>query len=150
MAPAAIGSAAPPVPGLRLDERPMTLFFYKVTCPVCQLAAPKVQGFEVGYPGHIAGIGQDVPAKLAPFRDEHGMTFRGLADEPPYDVSRAWGIQVVPTTILVDADGTVRDVVESWDRDGLNRLSSRMAELLGAEYTPISGPGDGLPVFRPG
>jgi hypothetical protein len=51
---------------------------------------------------------------------------------------------------LVDADGAVVDVVESWDRDGLNEMSKRLADLAGFPHASISEPGDGLPSFRPG
>jgi len=127
----------------------MVLFFYKVTCPVCRLAAPKVQSFELAYPGRIRGIGQDPPVKLAGFGSEFGMTFRSSSDPPGYPLSRAYGIRVVPTVVLVDS-GLVAGVVESWDRDGLNELSRRVASLAGLEYAPISEAGDGLPPFRPG
>ena len=143
-------SKAPAIPGVDFGTGPLALFFYKVTCPVCQMAAPKVQGFEAAYPGRILGIGQDPQEKLAAFGDQFEMTFGSLVDAPPYDVSNAYGIEVVPTTFLVDAEGTILDTVESWDREGLNRISERLAELTGAGYAEISNPSDGLPIFRPG
>ena len=150
MAPLAPGSTAPAIPGITFDHEPTVLFFYKVTCPVCQLAASPVGTFERAYPGRIKGVGQDPPARLAAFSREHGMTFPVTADDPPYPVSSRYGIRVVPTTFLIDAGGQVADVVESWDREGLNRVSKGLAELTGAPYVPISAPGDGLPPFRPG
>ena len=150
MAPLAPGSTAPAIPGIAFDGQPLVLFFYKVTCPVCQLAAPPVEAFERAYPGRIEGIGQDPPAKLAAFSNQYGMTFRVTADDPPYPASTTYGIRVVPTTFLVDAEGRIADVVESWDREGINRVSKGLAELTGAPYVPISAPGDGLPPFRPG
>ena len=56
----------------------------------------------------------------------------------------------VPTLFLVDADGVVDDVVQSWDRDGYNRVSERLAELTGSPYPEISDEDDGFPSFRPG
>ncbi|HEX9236031.1 MAG TPA: TlpA disulfide reductase family protein [Actinomycetota bacterium] len=150
MAPLAPGSTAPPIPGLRFEDGPRILFFYKVTCPVCQMAAPAVDAFGRAYPGRIVGIGQDPPAKLASFSHEYGMDFRVTTDEPPYPVSSGFGIETVPTTFLIDGGGSILDVVESWDRDGLNRLSKHLAELTGSEYAEISHQGDGLPPFRPG
>jgi peroxiredoxin len=144
------GTKAPSLPGVDFQAGPLALFFYKVTCPVCQMAAPRVQGFEQAYPGRIVGVGQDPEAKLAVFAGECGMGFPSLMDPPPYDVSNAYGIAVVPTTFLVDRDGTVLDAVESWDRDGLNRLSARLADVTGSPPTEISNPSDGLPPFRPG
>jgi thiol-disulfide isomerase/thioredoxin len=144
------GSPAPPVPGVELRGAPQVLYFYKVTCPVCQMAAPAVQAFDRAYPGHIAGIGQDPPEKLAQFGDRFGQEFVTHPDSPPYPASVAYGIRVVPTAVLVDEGGVVADVVESWDRDGLNRVSRRVADLTGLPYAPISELGDGLPPFRPG
>lgn len=114
------------------------------------MAAAPASRFEQAYPGRIRGIGQDPEEKLADFDRTYGLGFPGIADLPPYEVSDAYGIRVVPTTFLVDTDGSIRDVVESWDRDGLNRLSKDLASLLGAEVATISEPSDGLPPFRPG
>jgi hypothetical protein len=149
MAPLSVGSPAPSVFGIPATEEPRLLFFYKVTCPVCQMAAPKVENFELGYPGLIRGVGQDPPDKLVWFSSEHGVTFRVRDDPSPYPASRAYGIRVVPTLFLIEA-GVIMDVVESWDRDRLNALSQRVASTLGAPYRQISDPSDGLPVFRPG
>ena len=144
----AIGSQAPPAPGA--PEGPHALLFYKVTCPTCQMAAPPLDRFERAYPGRITGIGQDPAEALGEFSATYEMTFPSSPDLPPYDVSNAYGITHVPTMIVVDGDGVVADVVESWDRDGLNRASERLAALVGADPATISEPGDGLPEFRPG
>ncbi|HJP66716.1 MAG TPA: hypothetical protein VKA30_10490, partial [Actinomycetota bacterium] len=111
---------------------------------------PAVQTFAEAYPGRIAGVGQDPPEALEGFSRRFGMTFPSTQDAPPYLVSDAFGIQVVPTTFLVDATGTIAHTVESWDRDGLNELSRGLAEMSGAQYVPISTPGDGRSPFRPG
>jgi len=144
------GAAAPAVDGVDFSAGPTAVFFYKVTCPVCQMAAPKAGAFATGYPGRIVGVGQDPVEKLAAFEAEYGMGFPSLSDAPPYDLSNAYGIETVPTTFLVGTDGTIVDTVESWDRDGLNRLSQELAGLTGRPYVPVSEQGDGLPPFRPG
>jgi peroxiredoxin len=150
MAPLAPGTKAPSVPGVVVAGEPTTLFFYKVTCPVCQMAAPPVEGFQRAYPGRIVGIGEDPEEKLEAFAGEFGLSFLSVSDAPPYEASEAYGVRVVPTAFLVGDDGIILDTVESWDREGLNRLSERLAELTGAPYAPISEEGDGLPAFRPG
>lgn len=144
------GSAAPEVPGVDYALGPTVVYFYKVDCPVCQAAAPRVQAFELAYSGRIVGVGQDPEDALDRFGREFGMSFRRVADLPPYPVSSAFGVEVVPTTFLVSPEGRVLEAVESWDRQGLNRVSERLAALLGAKAVPVSEPGDGLPDFRPG
>lgn len=144
------GSVAPTIPGVDFSSGPTVLFFYKVTCPVCQMAAAPANRFEQAYPGHMYGIGQDPEEKLAEFDRTYGLGFPSTPDLPPYDVSNAYGVRVVPTTFLVDEDATILEVVEAWDRDGLNRLSKQLASLVAVEAVTISEPSDGLPPFRPG
>jgi peroxiredoxin len=144
------GNAAPPIAGVAFDGQPMVLFFYKSTCPVCQMAAPLIQTLESAYPGRIVGVGQDDPETLAAFSREHSMTFRSVPDDAPYVLSNPYGISVVPTTFLVGGDGHIVDVVESWDRERLNAISGQIADLTASAFVPVSEPGDGLPPFRPG
>ena len=150
MAPSPVGSKAPDLPGVDLGAGPTALFFYKVTCPVCQMAAPALQAFEAAYPGRVVGIGQDPQTKLDDFARTYGLTFGSHVDSPPYPVSDTYGVSVVPTLFVVDARGVIDAVMESWDRDGINQASKRLAELLHRPYAQISQPGDGLPSFRPG
>src|SRR5437867_1089157 len=144
------GTDAPEIPGVRFDDGPTAIWFYKVTCPVCQLAAPKAALLERAYPGHVVGVGQDPGASLSAFAREFEMGLASVSDEPPYPLSNAYGIETVPTLFLVGEDGTILDRVVSWDREGYNRLASRMADLKGSAPVTISEPSDGLPPFRPG
>jgi peroxiredoxin len=144
-----VGSAAPPVAGVA-DGSSHVLVFYKVTCPTCQMAAPALDRFERAYPGGMIGVGQDPVGTLERFSDTYGMSFPSLPDEAPYEASNAYGIEHVPTMVVVDGEGRVVDVVESWDRDGYNHASRTLAELLGEDAVVISEPSDGLPEFRPG
>ena len=143
------GTPPPPIPGVDLTAGPRALYFYKVTCPVCQMTAPIAEMVQSAYPGMVAAVGQDPPEKLEAFASEYGWSIASTPDLPPYEVSNAYGIEVVPTVVLVN-DGKVFDVVESWDRDAWNHLSTELAELTGSEPITLSAAGDGLPVFRPG
>jgi hypothetical protein len=148
--PIGTGAVAPSIPGPASQDGPGAVFFYKVTCPVCQMAAPKVRAFGEAYPGHVVAVGQDPSDKLAAFDRAYGPGFPTISDPPPYALSDAFGIEVVPTLFVLDAGRTVVDVVESWDREGLNRASDTLAGLLGLTPRAISDPADGLPAFRPG
>jgi thiol-disulfide isomerase/thioredoxin len=146
----AVGEAAPLVPGLTFADGPVALVFYKVTCPVCQMAAPKVDAMARAYPGRVVGVGQDPADELERFGREFGMGVLAVPDLPPYDASNAYGIESVPTLFVIDGTGAVADAVVSWDRAGYNRASARLAELLGVDPATVSDPSDGLPPFRPG
>jgi len=150
VSPLEIGDVAPPVPGVAFDDGPRGLFFYKVTCPTCQLVAPTMRAFEDAFPGRVIGIGQDPKEDLARFTREHAMQIRSIEDAPPYPVSDAYDVVSVPTLFLVGSDGRLLDMVGAWDRDGFNGVAARLAELTGAEAVEVSSPRDGLPDFKPG
>lgn len=144
------GAKAPTIRGVSFAWRPLLVWFYKITCPVCQMSAPSVSKFESVYPGRIFGVGQDPEPKLKEFSKSWSLTFPSVHDLDPFPASTVYGIETVPTLLLIHPDRTVDDFVEGWDRDGVNRVSRRMALLAGEEYAEISIAGDGLPAFRPG
>lgn len=122
---------------------PVVLAFFKTTCPVCQMAAPKVQALaDAGV--RVVAVGEDPPPSINTYADRYGQKVTTLTDAPPYPASDAFGIDTVPTLFLVDGDGTVRDAVVSWDRAAWNRLAAA------AGAPPVSDENDGLPPFRPG
>jgi peroxiredoxin len=125
------------------SDGPVVLAFFKTTCPVCQMAAPKVQALaESGV--RVVAVGEDPPADIRSYTDRYGQKVTTLSEPAPYAVSDAYGLDTVPSLFLVGGDGTVRDAVVSWDRDEWNRF----AEAAGGNA--VSQEGDGLPPFRPG
>jgi hypothetical protein len=144
-----VGSVAPPIDGVEIPG-PHALVFYKVTCSTTQLAGPPISRLGDAYAGAVAGVGQDPAEALAAFAATNGWRFRQVPDLAPYTASDAYGIVSAPTVIVVDGEGRVADVVESWDRAGVNHASSTLAELLETEPSILSEPGDGLPEFKPG
>jgi peroxiredoxin len=125
------------------QEGPVVLAFFKTTCPVCQMAAPKVQALADGGV-RVVALGEDPPPAIQSYADQYGQKVTTLSESAPYPASDAFGIDTVPTLFLVGEDGTVRDAVVSWDRDAWNRLAKA------AGGTAVSDEGDGLPPFRPG
>jgi AhpC/TSA family len=144
-----VGSAAPSIAGVDVGG-PHALVFYKVTCSVTQMAGPPLARLGDAYPGAVVGVGQDPSEDLAAFAETYGWRFPQVPDLAPYTASDAYSIVSAPTVVMVDGDGRVADVVESWDRDGLNRASSTLAVLLHVEPAILSEPDDGLPAFKPG
>lgn len=149
MKPLEQGAQAPPIPGVGLGDGPVALFFYKVTCPTCQMAAPVAERLARAYPKRLVGVVQDPPEGVDAFAREYRTTFPSVSDTEPYDASNAYGIRTVPTLFVIEK-GTVSDVVESWDREGWNRIAAYLASATGAAVETLSVEGDGLPPFRPG
>jgi thiol-disulfide isomerase/thioredoxin len=147
------GSVAPPfalteiVTGEPIEDPwrdgEVVLAFFKTTCPVCQLAAPKVQALaDSGV--RVVAVGEDPPEALTRYSSGHGQHVPTLTEPAPYGVSAAFGLETVPSLVRIGEDGTVVDVVESWDREHWNRFA------VAAGGDPVSDTGDGLPAFKPG
>ncbi len=148
MSPIEAGERAPAVPGLQLAE-PGIVMFYKVTCPTCQMVAPVAQRLFERFPERFAAVAQDPPERIQDFGRRFGSSFPSVSEPPPYEASEAYGVRSVPTLFVVD-QGRVLDVVESWERDGWNRVAARLGRLLGQDDGGVSERGDGLPPMRPG
>ncbi len=150
MSPLQVDDLAPEVAGVEFGDGPVGLFFYKVTCPTCQMAAPTMGRFARAFPGRVVGIGQDPEPDLARFTREYEMGIASVEDAPPYPVSDDYAVESVPTLYLVGDDGRVLESVGAWDRDGFNRVASKLAELTGTDPVLVSTPDDGRPDFKPG
>lgn len=146
----AIGTPAPEVAGDPVPQGPKALVFFKVTCGTTKLATPAMERLARAYPGRVVGVGQDPPGELDGFGRTFELTLPLVPDLEPYPASDAYGIVSAPTAVLVDGEGRVADVAESWDRSAWNRLSAALAGLLEVEPAAVSEPGDGLPDFKPG
>lgn len=121
----------------------VALVFFKVTCPVCQMVAPKVKAFDdAGL--RLVAVGQDPVPALDRYARRYDQAVTTVSEPPPFEVSTAYGITAVPSLFLVGADGVVVDAVGAWDRAGWNRVATTMGG------PKISREGDGLPSFRPG
>jgi peroxiredoxin len=120
---------------------PALLIFAAEECPTCALALRRLS--RIVAPLDEAGVRLavvfedplDVAARVA--RDAR---FKGtvLAEPPPYDTSRAYGLESLPTTVLLDRDAAVAGTVVGWDADALSALIGRACEAVGAPAPPLS------------
>lgn len=126
------------------------LFFLKVDCPTCPLAAPAVERLRRAYPGlDVVAVSQDDEAATRRWMGEHGLAAEVAACEGEgYPASAAFGLGAVPTLVLLDGQGRLAAVQEGWSRDGYDALAREAARLVGSPPVAIA-PAEG-PAFRPG
>ena len=132
---------------------PAVLAFFKTSCPTCQLAFPVFAELERRFRNKAAvvAVSQDPVLQAQQWLGELGFGGDVLDDTlGRYEVSRAYGVQTVPTLVLVNAEGEVDHVTEGWTRDGVNAVAARLGELTGGPAGPVSTPEDGLPPHKPG
>ena len=149
MSPLRVGDVAPEVTEAGTADGPRGLFFYTVTCPTCQLAAPVMRRFERAFPGRVIGVGQDPELELDRFTERYDMGIASIEDVPPYVISAAYDLDSVPTLYLVN-EGRVQEAVGAWDRDAFNQVAATLASLIGEPPVLVSTVDDGLPGFKPG
>lgn len=132
---------------------PAVLAFFKQSCPTCQLSFP-VWGELARRYGDvvpIVAVTQDEVATSRAWLDERGFAGPVLDDSDGYAVSDAYGIESVPTLVLIADDGTLARTSDGWDRATANAWDLYLAEVAGRPSSgPVSVEGDGRPALKPG
>lgn len=128
------------------------LAFFKTTCPTCRLAMPVVGELERRYGDAlpVVAVTQTAVDATRPWLADAGFAGPVLDDEQGrFAVSRAYGVDSVPTLVLVDG-GRVAQASEGWDRDRMNAWATELGTRTGRAVDPVSTEGDGRPAFKPG
>jgi peroxiredoxin len=131
--------------GELLAKGSVLLVFYKVTCPVCQMAMPFLERLRSSGSLPTYAISQNDAEDTREFNTEYGITLPTLLDpeERGFPASNAYGISHVPTVYLVGADLIIVNVIESWNRQELEKVASSVGVQLIL-------PTDNVPAFRAG
>lgn len=136
-----------------LERGPVVAAFFKVSCPVCQFTFPFLQRLYKRYGGSnvtFLGISQDDALSTKEFATEYGMTFPLLLDEDGYPVSNAYGLTMVPTTFLIETDGTVKVSSMGFDKNDLETIAANLAERQKISLAPLFRPDEIIPANKPG
>jgi len=139
--------------GEALKQGPVLLAFFKVSCPVCQLAFPFLERIHQAVKGktnvRLWGISQDDAGDTRAYAREYGCTFPLLLDEGGYQVSNAYGLTNVPTLFLVKPDGAIQLTSVGFDRKDIEAAGSEFGKLTGQSLR-VFQPSDQVPDFKPG
>jgi peroxiredoxin len=123
-----------------LARGPVLLAFFKVSCPVCQLAFPFLERLHTGGTLRVFGISQNDEPETLEFNRQFGITFPILLDseEDRFPTSNAYGISSVPTLFLVAPDATVTRVIEGWQKKAMEWLGglAGVSPFRPAEFVP--------------
>ncbi len=135
---AASGETAPRVEMVDFDGVPLSLSEYLGTpvvlnfwaswCPFCIAEMPDFERVNQDAGETVAFVGvnlQDDPAAATRLVGETGVTYR-LARDPQGVVYQAFGGIGMPTTVFIDAEGRVREVITGQMSE--SQLRSKIAE----------------------
>ena len=119
------------------DKRALLLFVHE-DCPTSMLALDRLASVEgeLDRAGvRLVVVAQDPPEVAARLARRHRVATM-LAEPPPYEAASAYGVDAVPTAILLAPDGEREDTAIGWD-------GARLEQLLG-----VALPGE--PRWKPG
>jgi cytochrome c biogenesis protein CcmG/thiol:disulfide interchange protein DsbE len=112
------------------DEKPVVLNFWATWCPPCRVEMPYFQNASRLYDGEVAilGLNQAESAEtMAAYARDHGLTYLLLVDRD-MKVNNLYGVLNLPTTIFIDRNGIVREVLIGTISQAV--LEDRIEELL--------------------
>jgi thiol-disulfide isomerase/thioredoxin/outer membrane lipoprotein-sorting protein len=92
-----------------LRGHPVLLYFWATWCGLCRGQMPRIERLarEYGESGLLVlGINDEEPAVASAYLRENHRTLRSLADRWK-DVGKKYGIETVPTVILIGKDGRI-------------------------------------------
>ena len=133
---------------------PVLAAFFKVSCPTCQYALPFLERI---YKAHgnknvtIVGVSQNEKKDTASFIKEYGVTFPVLLDDTrAFPASNAYGLTNVPSIFWIAPDGEIEISSVGWDRQEIEGMSRKAAEITGGRVKSIFHPGENVADFRAG
>ena len=134
---------------------PVVAVFFKVSCPVCQMALPYLDRIYKAYAESKAftfvGVSQDNAADTKAFNRQYNISFPVLLDPMgKYPVSNAYKLTNVPTTFLISSEGEIDFATVSWSKADVEQLNRRLAAGSGMSSAQIFQPGENVSEFKPG
>ncbi|HEY2822831.1 MAG TPA: TlpA disulfide reductase family protein [Candidatus Acidoferrum sp.] len=137
-----------------LEKGPVVAAFFKVSCPVCQYTFPFLERLHQRYGKNATflGVSQDDAKTTKKFTDQFGVTFPIPLDENAknYSASNAYGLTNVPTVFLIDPDGVIKVVCNSFDKKALEEIATDLAERQSIPPAALFRPDERVPDHKPG
>jgi peroxiredoxin len=136
-----------------LTRGPVFVSFFKVSCPVCQFTFPFLERLYKRYGSKDAtflGISQDNARATKEFADEYGVTFPIALDIEGYPASNAYGLTNVPTSFLIDSDGSVKIASMGFNKKDLEAVAAELSQRGKIPLSALFRPDESVPTNRPG
>jgi len=134
-------------------QGPVFVSFFKVSCPVCQFTFPFLERLYKRFGSKdvtLLGISQDNARATKEFADEYGVTFPIALDAEGYPASNAYGLTNVPTSFLIDTDGSVKISSMGFNKKDLETVAAELSQRHKIPLSALFRPDESVPSNRPG
>jgi thiol-disulfide isomerase/thioredoxin len=121
-----------------LRGKVVVLDFWATWCGPCRFVAPKLDALQTRYGAQglsVVGISTEDASDVAPFAQQMGIHY-GVGSDPHGKTTRAYGVVSLPTLVVIDKRGTVRDVSIGYDPLSDARLDATVRSLLAEPDLP--------------
>jgi peroxiredoxin len=136
-----------------LEQGPLVMAFFKISCPVCQFTFPFLQRMHERVSkgsASVIGVSQDDARETKDFCQEYGVKFPVLLDDSGYPVSNAYGLTNVPTIFLINPDGKIKLECMGFDKAALEKMTADLEARANLPSTPLFRPDEVVPTYKPG
>ncbi len=146
-----VGRAAPALQGLvtpsgtpgptlaSFHGKVLVLDFWASFCIACRVTTVHMNGWHQRYAHrglHVLGVAGEDPEVVSRGAQRFGMRYPTCAD-PDMTTSAAYHVQELPSLMVIDRKGVVRDVATGYDPDRMRQMEALVERLL-AEPAPPS------------
>jgi thiol-disulfide isomerase/thioredoxin len=117
--------------------RVVVLDFWATWCGPCRIVAPKLSALQDRYGAQgltVLGVAADDAQDIAAFASRTAVSY-SLAADSQGETSRAYGVSSLPTLLVIDKAGVVREVAIGYEPGEDAWLESKVRSLL-AEPAP--------------
>jgi thiol-disulfide isomerase/thioredoxin len=128
-----IGKPAPPFKfslpqPITLSGHVVLLEFWATWCGPCEITAPRLDEWHHRFPElRIVGVSDEESTQVAQYVNEHKLAYP-MAFDPGNATAAAYMVQALPTLVLIDKSGIVREVHVGVP--DLDALEARLQQLM--------------------
>lgn len=136
-----------------LEQGPVVVAFFKVSCPVCQFTFPFLERLHQRYGSDdvtFLGVSQNDAGDSKKFAQQYGVTFPTLLDSKGYPASNAYGLTNVPTIFLIDPEGSVKVSSMGFAKADLETIANTLADRKKISRAPLFLASESVPAYKPG
>jgi thiol-disulfide isomerase/thioredoxin len=125
--------AGAPVPTLAAARgKVVVLDFWASWCVACRYTVPYLNGWQTSYGRRgvaVIGVAAETPHEAAAGVRDLGVRYACAAD-PDQIATEAWGVQEMPSVLLIDRRGVVRDAMTGYDPRRIREMTALIERLL--------------------